>query len=101
MPKLLQMLRNVFCNSIPIYRSICLFWNELCKYFHIRVPCLFCARGGGGTCYACIQGCVCHVFGFEFHLKAIFLGLKFADMNFPLFWGKNFQQLPFSLNSIM
>ena len=39
--------------------------------------------------------------GLKFHLKAIFLGLKFANMNFPLFWGKNFQQLPFSLNSIM
>ena len=30
-------------------------------------------------------------FGLKFHLKAIFLGLKFANMNFPFFGGKNFQ----------
>ena len=40
--------------------------------------------------------------GLKFHLKAIFLGLKFANMNFPfLGGGKNFQQLPFSLSSIL
>ena len=39
--------------------------------------------------------------GLKFHLKAIFVGLKFANMNFPFFGGKNFQQLPFSLSSIM
>ena len=39
--------------------------------------------------------------GLKFHLKAIFLGLKSANMNFPLFGGKKFQQLPFSLRSIM
>ena len=39
--------------------------------------------------------------GLKFHLKAIFLGLKFANMNFPFLGGKNFQQLPFSLSSIM
>ena len=38
--------------------------------------------------------------GLKFHLKAIFLGLKFANMNFPLLGGKNFQQLPLSLSSI-
>ena len=37
----------------------------------------------------------------KFHLKAIFLGLKFSKMNFPRFGGKNFQQLPFSFSSIM
>ena len=36
--------------------------------------------------------------GLKFHLKAIFLGLK---LNFPFFGGKNFQQLPFSLGSMM
>ena len=35
--------------------------------------------------------------GLKFHLKAIFLGLKFAKMNFPRFGGKNFRQLPFTL----
>ena len=45
---------------------------------------------------------VCAMFlGLKFHLKAILLGLKFANMNFPFFRGKNFQQLPFSLSSIM
>ena len=39
--------------------------------------------------------------GLKFHLKAIFLGLKFANMSFPFLWGKNFQQLPFSLGSIV
>ena len=39
--------------------------------------------------------------GLKLHLKAIVLGLNFANMNFPLFGGKNFQQLPFSLSSIM
>ena len=39
--------------------------------------------------------------GLKFHLKAIFLGLKFANMNFPFLGAKNFQQLPFSLCSIM
>ena len=40
--------------------------------------------------------------GLKFHLKAIFLGPKFANINFPFFGGgKNFQQLPFSLGSIM
>ena len=39
--------------------------------------------------------------GLKFHLKAIFLGPKFANMNFPFFGGKNFQQLPFYLSSIM
>ena len=37
----------------------------------------------------------------KFHLKAISLGLKFANMNFPVFGVKNFQQLTFSLGSIM
>ena len=36
----------------------------------------------------------------KFHLKTIFLGLKFANMNFPVFGGKNFQQLTFSLGSV-
>ena len=40
-------------------------------------------------------------FGLKFHLKAIFLGLKFSNMNVPFFGGKNFQQLPFSLSLIM
>ena len=39
--------------------------------------------------------------GLKFHLKAIFLGLNFANMNFPFLRGKNFQQLPFSFSSIM
>ena len=39
--------------------------------------------------------------GLKFHLKAIFLGLNFANMNFLVFGGKRFQQLPFSLSSIM
>ena len=39
--------------------------------------------------------------GLKFHLKTIFLGLQFANLNFPYFGGKNFQQLPFSLGSIM
>ena len=39
--------------------------------------------------------------GLKFHLKAIFLGLKFSNMNFPFLGGTNFQQLPFSLISIM
>ena len=39
--------------------------------------------------------------GLKFHLKTIFLGLKFANMNFSFLGGKNFQQLPFSLGSIM
>ena len=39
--------------------------------------------------------------GLKFYLKAIFLGLKFANMNFPFFGGKNFQQLPFSPGSVM
>ena len=37
------------------------------------------------------------VSGLKFHLKAIFWGLKFANMNFQFFGLKNFQQLPFSL----
>ena len=37
----------------------------------------------------------------KFYLKAIFLGLKFANMNFPFSGGKNFQQLTFSLGSIL
>ena len=37
----------------------------------------------------------------KFHLKAIFLGLKFANINFPFLGGKNFQQSPFSLGSIV
>ena len=45
---------------------------------------------------------VCAMFlGLKSHLKAISLGLKFADMNFPILGGKNFQQLPFSLGSVM
>ena len=55
----------------------------------------------GGTCHVCIQGRACHVVGLKFHLKAIFVGLKFANMNFSFFGGNNFQQLPFSLCSIM
>ena len=39
--------------------------------------------------------------GLKFHLKAIFLDPKFANMNFTFLGGKNFQQLPFSLGSIM
>ena len=39
--------------------------------------------------------------GLKFHLKTIFLGLKFANLNFSFLGGKNFQQLPFSLGSIM
>ena len=39
--------------------------------------------------------------GLKFHLKAIYLGLKFAKMKFPHFGGKNFQQLPFFFSSIM
>ena len=39
--------------------------------------------------------------GLKFHLKAIFWDPQFANMNFTFFWGKNFQQLPFSLGSIM
>ena len=39
----------------------------------------------------------------KFHLEAILLGLKFANMNFPyaFVWIKKFQQLTFSLSSIM
>ena len=39
--------------------------------------------------------------GQKFHLKAIFLGLKFSNMNVPFLGSKNFQQLPFSLSLIM
>ena len=39
--------------------------------------------------------------GLKFHLKAIVLGLKFANMNFSRFGSKNFQQLPFSLSLVM
>ena len=39
--------------------------------------------------------------GLKFYFKAIFLGLNFANMNFPFLGGRNFQQLPFSLDSIM
>ena len=39
--------------------------------------------------------------GLKFHLKAILLGLKFTNMSFPFLGSKNFQQLPFSLGSIM
>ena len=39
--------------------------------------------------------------GLKFHLKAIFLGLKLQTMDFPFFEGMNFQQLPFTLGSIM
>ena len=39
--------------------------------------------------------------GLKFHLKAIFLGLKFSNMNVPFLGGKNFQQLPFSLSLSM
>ena len=57
------------------------------------LPCLH-----TGVCMPCFSGS-------EIHLKAIFLGLKFANMNFSFFFGggggKNFQQLPFSLGSVM
>ena len=58
-------------------------------------------RGGGGPAMFA-HGAVRAMFlGLKFHLKAIFLGLKFANMDFPFNGGKNFQQLPFSLSSIM
>ena len=39
--------------------------------------------------------------GLKFHRKAIFLGLKFLNMNAPFSGGKNFQQLSFSLSLII
>ena len=60
--------------------------------------------GGGGYLPCLHTRCVCHCamfLGLKFHFKAVFLGLKFANMNFPFFGGKNFKQLPFSLGSIM
>ena len=54
--------------------------------------------GGGGREYLprLHTGGVHAMFlGLKLHLKAIFLGLKFSNIN-VLFWGgKNFQQLPF------
>ena len=46
----------------------------------------------GGTCHVCYGGVRAMFWGRKFHLKAIFLGLKFASMNFPFLGGKNFQQ---------
>ena len=57
--------------------------------------------GEGGTCHVCIRGCACHVFGSEISLESHIFGLTFANMNFPFFGSKNFQQLTFSLGSIM
>ena len=58
--------------------------------------------GGGGVLAMFAFGGVRAMFlGLKFHLKAIFLGLKFANMYFLVLGGKNFQQLPFSLSSIV
>ena len=39
--------------------------------------------------------------GLKFHLKAIFVGSKICNMNFPILGGKKFQQLSFLLDSIL
>ena len=40
----------------------------------------------GGTSHVCTWGVRAMFLGLKFHLKAIFFGLKFANMNFPFFW---------------
>ena len=39
--------------------------------------------------------------GLKFHMKAIFLGSKICNMNFPILGGKKFQQQSFLLDSIL
>ena len=56
---------------------------------------------GGYTCYVCIVGCGCHGFGLKSHLKAIFLGLKFAMwtscfLEVKVFSNCNFSSVQFS-----
>ena len=66
------------------------------------VPIVGSPGGGGGALAMFAYGSVrAMILGLKFHLKAIFLGLKFAKMNFPCSGGKNFQQLPLSFSSIM
>ena len=54
-----------------------------------------------GTCHVCIRACACHVFGFEISLESHIFGSKICKHELLIFWGKNFQQLPFSLGSVM
>ena len=49
----------------------------------------------GGTCHVCIGGVSAMFLGLKFHLKAIFLGLNFANMNFPLFGVRVFSNCHF------
>ena len=57
------------------------------------------SRPQGGTCYVCIRGCACHVSGSELSLESHIFGSKICKHELPIFGGKNFQQLPFSLSS--
>ena len=59
-----------------------------------------------GTCHhVCILGCACHVSGSEISLKSHIFGSRICKHELPIFGGrgggKTFQQLPFSLSSIM
>ena len=55
----------------------------------------------GGSCHVCIRGCACHVFGSEISLESHIFGSKICKHELHIFGGKNFQQLLFSLSSIM
>ena len=59
-------------------------------------------KGGGGGYLPCLHtGCTCHVFGSEISLESHIFGFKLCKHELPTFWGKSFQQLPFSLSLIM
>ena len=54
--------------------------------------------GGGGVLAMFAYGGVSAMFlGLKFHLKVIFLGLKFANMNFPFFGVRIFSNYRFLL----
>ena len=59
-----------------------------------------CPGGGGGYLPCLHTGYAFHVFGSEISLESYIFGSKICKHELSMFWGKNFQQLPFSLGSI-
>ena len=56
------------------------------------VCCIMLRLGGGVLAMFAYGGVRVMFLGLKFHLKAIFLGLKFSNMNVPFFGAKKFSQ---------